>query len=199
MAAPVVSGVGALLRAAEPSLTPSQIAARLEATAVDLGAPGKDIYFGAGRVSAARALLADALVVTPTQLTLSAQSGSTSSGVVTITNRINGTVRWQARSGADWLKVSGSSVAGGQLAAGSSTQVTVTADHQLRPAGVVMGIIQIGALLGEQMISPRMVQVAVDATSPPPTSPTPTPTLTPPVSPSSRVYLPVVRRQATGG
>lgn len=53
-AAPVVSGVVALLLAA--GLDHEQAVARLRATAVDLGAEGPDATFGAGRVDAAAAL-----------------------------------------------------------------------------------------------------------------------------------------------
>jgi subtilisin family serine protease len=42
MAAPHVSGVAALLLAADPSLTASQLRSRLTTFAIDLGAPGRD-------------------------------------------------------------------------------------------------------------------------------------------------------------
>ena len=54
--APLVTGLVALLQAAEPALTPAQVEARLVATAVDLGAAGWDSSFGHGRVDAAAAL-----------------------------------------------------------------------------------------------------------------------------------------------
>jgi len=58
MAAPVVSGVIALMLSAKPSLTVGQIKEYLYSSAVDLGAPGRDDYFGHGRVDAAQALMA---------------------------------------------------------------------------------------------------------------------------------------------
>jgi serine protease AprX len=52
MATPHVSGAIALLRQADPTLTPSQIRQALESTAVDLGAPGMDNDSGWGRIDA---------------------------------------------------------------------------------------------------------------------------------------------------
>jgi len=50
MACPHVVGAAALLRSACPSFTPAEIDSFLEMTAVDLGDPGKDNFYGAGRV-----------------------------------------------------------------------------------------------------------------------------------------------------
>jgi len=54
MAAPHVAGAAALLRAA--GLTPQQTVDRLLATAKDLGPPGRDSNFGAGRLDVAKAV-----------------------------------------------------------------------------------------------------------------------------------------------
>lgn len=56
MAAPMVSGVGALLLSRHPGWTSAQVQQRILATAVDRGRHGRDDYFGAGVVDAARAL-----------------------------------------------------------------------------------------------------------------------------------------------
>ena len=50
-AAPYVSGVAALLFAAKPGATVDEVRSTLETTAVDLGAPGWDPYFGWGEVN----------------------------------------------------------------------------------------------------------------------------------------------------
>jgi type VII secretion-associated serine protease mycosin len=55
-AAPFVTGVAALVLSGEPTLTAAQLAARLRSTADDLGPPGPDPSFGAGRVNALRAV-----------------------------------------------------------------------------------------------------------------------------------------------
>lgn len=59
-AAPHVAGTAALLLAADPTWSNEQIRLRLQQSAVDLGATGRDAYFGFGRVDAAAALNLDA-------------------------------------------------------------------------------------------------------------------------------------------
>jgi serine protease AprX len=56
MATPFVSGVAALMKIRQPSLTPLQIKSTLMTTAIDLGPPGTDIDYGAGRLNAYAAL-----------------------------------------------------------------------------------------------------------------------------------------------
>ena len=56
MAAPCVSGIAAMLFAANPSLTPSQVQDILHNSATDLGDAGWDEKYGYGEVNAARAV-----------------------------------------------------------------------------------------------------------------------------------------------
>jgi type VII secretion-associated serine protease mycosin len=56
MAAPHVAAIAALLKAANPALTPDQIEAALEKTAVDLGPTGFDNDYGNGRIDPVAAL-----------------------------------------------------------------------------------------------------------------------------------------------
>jgi len=65
LATPVAAGVAALVIAKRPDFTAAQIDSTLQSSAVDLGAPGKDNYFGAGRVDAGAALLLAAGGSTP--------------------------------------------------------------------------------------------------------------------------------------
>jgi subtilisin family serine protease len=78
--APVVGGVAALMFSANPSISPSQVMSILEATAVDLGTPGYDIYFGNGRVNAAAAVQAARNAVTVDSTAPIATIGSPTSG-----------------------------------------------------------------------------------------------------------------------
>jgi subtilisin family serine protease len=55
-ASPHVAGVAALLRSDNPGATNQEIREHLQITATDLGAPGKDVYFGYGLVNAFEAL-----------------------------------------------------------------------------------------------------------------------------------------------
>lgn len=56
MATPHVAGIVGLLRSAHPTWTPDQIETALRSTALDLGAAGRDDYFGSGRINAAGAV-----------------------------------------------------------------------------------------------------------------------------------------------
>ncbi len=56
MAAPFVSGVAALVFAANPLLTPTQVQSILEASAMDMGDPGWDEKYGYGAVNVADAV-----------------------------------------------------------------------------------------------------------------------------------------------
>ncbi|MFN2527059.1 MAG: S8 family serine peptidase, partial [Actinomycetota bacterium] len=56
MAAPHVSALAALLFSAHPEWSADEVATRIMETAVDLGRPGRDGYFGMGRISVLRAL-----------------------------------------------------------------------------------------------------------------------------------------------
>jgi subtilisin family serine protease len=56
MASPFVAGVAALVRSRFPGLRGPDVKRRIEATCVDLGAPGVDDHFGHGRLDAAAAV-----------------------------------------------------------------------------------------------------------------------------------------------
>lgn len=57
-ASPIAAGVAALMMSARPDLPSSKIESLLFSSALDLGAAGKDIYFGHGRVDAKAAVAA---------------------------------------------------------------------------------------------------------------------------------------------
>lgn len=56
MAAPHVAGVAALVFGKYPGIKPAQVEAILRKSADDLGKPGQDDFYGAGRINAARAV-----------------------------------------------------------------------------------------------------------------------------------------------
>ncbi len=68
MAAPHVAGLAALIWSAYPSYTNGQVEGRIEMTAVELGAPGWDPYYGHGRIDAQAALCAPDLGASPQSL-----------------------------------------------------------------------------------------------------------------------------------
>jgi subtilisin family serine protease len=61
-ASPIVAGIAALVLSGEPALSAAQLADRLRTTADDVGAPGPDAEFGAGRINALRAVTTGAAV-----------------------------------------------------------------------------------------------------------------------------------------
>lgn len=67
-AAPIVSGVVALVRAAHPELSAANVINRILATAHDKGAPGPDSLYGYGLIDAAAAVSADVPTVTANPL-----------------------------------------------------------------------------------------------------------------------------------
>ncbi|MEJ2645619.1 MAG: S8 family serine peptidase [Gammaproteobacteria bacterium] len=85
---PITAGVAALVLSVNPALTPTQVDDILTSTAVDLGTPGYDEYFGYGRVDAAAAVAAALNTQTdttaPTASITSPGGGATVSGTVTV-------------------------------------------------------------------------------------------------------------------
>lgn len=82
-AAPHVSGVAALIRSVNPDLTSGQIQRILQETADDLGASGKDPYYGTGRVNAYKAVLAAKPAAVPPTPATPARAPSTPAPVAT--------------------------------------------------------------------------------------------------------------------
>jgi len=56
MASPHVAGLAGLIRALNPSLTNEEVYNLIKDTATDLGAPGKDIYYGYGQININKAV-----------------------------------------------------------------------------------------------------------------------------------------------
>lgn len=87
--APITAGVIALMMSARPALSAAQVEGLLYSTATDLGAAGRDIYYGYGRVDAAAAVSAAlastaADTVPPTVAIAAPTASATLSGLATI-------------------------------------------------------------------------------------------------------------------
>jgi hypothetical protein len=82
MASPHVAAVAALILSVASSLGPDDVASALSSTAVDLGSPGRDDVFGAGRIDAAGAL--DSVMTPEPTPTPSATTGSSPSPSPTV-------------------------------------------------------------------------------------------------------------------
>jgi thermitase len=76
MAAPHVAGLAALIWSEYPSYTNDQVEGRIEKTAVDLGVPGWDQYYGHGRIDAHAALCASDLGANPQSITFLADDST---------------------------------------------------------------------------------------------------------------------------
>lgn len=75
MAAPHVAGLAALMLQSNPTLTVAEIESTIEETAIDLGSPGPDYDYGAGRIDAYQAVLQVAAIGTLTGQVREAVSG----------------------------------------------------------------------------------------------------------------------------
>jgi len=109
MAAPHVSGLAALIWSVNPTLTPDEVKGIVESTAVDLGDPGRDDYFGHGRIDANAAVKATPhyLQVSPTSLVFLADD-NTGPLQQAVTNPGTSPSTWSATAGATpWLSITG--------------------------------------------------------------------------------------------
>lgn len=74
-ATPYVSGLAALIWSVAPTLTPDQVQSTIQSTAVDLGSPGWDQYYGYGRINVQAALSGFGIPATPTLYDISNPDG----------------------------------------------------------------------------------------------------------------------------
>ncbi len=88
MATPVTAGTVALMMAANPKLSSTQVESLLFSTAKDLGTAGRDSYYGYGRVNAAAAVQAAKAAATTTTLLTAATDSE--KPVASIINPANG-------------------------------------------------------------------------------------------------------------
>lgn len=127
---PLTAGVVALMLSANPALQPAQVDSILTSTATDLGAVGRDDYYGAGLINASKAVAAAKGTTTadsqaPT-VAISSPTGGTVSGAVPV-----------AVSASDNIGVSLVElyVGGSLLAADTTTPYSFSWDSRTRPNG----------------------------------------------------------------
>lgn len=124
MATPLVAGAAAILRQANPLLTPDDLAAVLAATCDDLGAAGRDNFYGAGLVNLPAAVAA--LPASSAALIRAHNAGAVPLLITGITPTVS------------WLQVSPAAAA---VAPGDSLRVNVVWDAGGLPVGVHLGAI----------------------------------------------------------
>ncbi len=132
MAAPHVSGLAALIWSLNPALSNVQVESIIKATAQDLGAAGRDVYYGFGRINARAALEATAPSLTSDQTALTFVARPESavfSGTVTIGNgAMYGSLEWSVVESppVEWLSMASSP--GGSASSASPAELRLAID-----------------------------------------------------------------------
>jgi thermitase len=163
MATPYVSGLAALLWSFAPSFTVDQIANTIESTADDLGAPGKDDYFGYGRINAGRTLSSLSLLASSTQASFlfSDDSGASSvRSVVQVTTANPNLINWTATVSPPvaWLSIA--PPASGTVSASSSpAQFTLVATRPAALGTYAATVVVAGTASTGGQISPVAIAV----------------------------------------
>jgi subtilisin family serine protease len=132
--APIAAGVAALSLAANPALTNAMLVDALEQNADDLGTPGKDPYYGWGRVNALRAVTAakeKAIAVSVAPPSASLYGGQSQQFTATAQNSTAG-VTWTVVPPVGAISASGVYTAPATVAAAQT--VTVTAASVENPS-----------------------------------------------------------------
>jgi len=155
LAAAQVSGLATLIWSVNPNLTHIQVGEIITSTAVDLGDPGWDEYFGWGRIDAAAAVRA-----TPHYLEvetdrpldfLVCDDGSPPSGE--ITNPNTGCSTWSATATALWLSISDC-----EGYTPSSVMVSIDKDN-LAGYGLYTDVITVTSTMTSHLNSPQTIPV----------------------------------------
>ena len=168
MATPFVAGLAALIWSANPGLSRDQVRTVIQANADDLGTPGKDDYFGYGRINAWRALTSQVnLQTAPDQLTFivddvrapipaqaSIDVSTDSPYVITWTASISPPVSWLA------IAPPGS----GNISAAAADNFTVVPIRSITygtysTSVVVTGTTSFGLILGPETTTARITYV----------------------------------------
>jgi subtilisin family serine protease len=107
-AAPNVSGLAALVWSVNPQLMPDEVESIIKSTAVDLGEPGEDDYFGYGRIDASAAVMTTThcLEVEPDESLYFLVCDDGNPPLRKITNPNTSSSTWTVTTAACWLSIS---------------------------------------------------------------------------------------------
>jgi thermitase len=138
-ASPHVAGLAALIWSVNPGLSNTQVESIIKQTADDLGAAGRDNYYGFGRINARRALEATApsLTVLPSMGFLAEPATDPFSQILRIGNgAMYGTLQWSAVENPDvtWLSIGPPN--SGNAALPSPGELTVRVDKDVAGQGI---------------------------------------------------------------
>jgi thermitase len=164
-ASPHVAGLAALIWSVNPGLSNTQVESIIKQTADDLGAAGRDAYYGFGRINARRALEATApsLVVSPSMGFLANPVTDPFSQTLHIGNgAMYGTLQWSAAENPDvtWLSISPSTTLG-IASPPSPGELAVSVDKDLAGQGTHSAAIRITSSDPYIQNSPRGVSVTL--------------------------------------
>jgi subtilisin family serine protease len=182
MACPHVAAVAALIRAADPSLTVSQVESILFSTAEDLGAAGRDNTYGYGLVNAYAAVLAalpsggptpgpgpgptspPVLSVLPESVLIDSISTSADAGIMNLGGSLLtvGPVTASSDSGGAWLTASATGPAD---ASKSASFIHMAVNRSGLPIGTYFGTVNVGSNGGSAVVR---VAMSVGLAQPPP-------------------------------
>jgi hypothetical protein len=171
MATPHVAGLAALIWSMAPGYTASQVRNVITASAVDLDAPGRDIYYGYGRIDAFNAL-DEFMVLGITQTNGSTpinaigfladdQTAASETQQISLTASITEPVNWQVQlsPAVDWVSIT--SATSGQLTTAANGQsITLTAIKRAAYGSYHTTLIITGSTVSGLKFSPVYVNVA---------------------------------------
>lgn len=97
---PIVASMAAIIKSTRPDLTPQEIKNVLQNSAEDLGAPGKDNYFGYGKVDADKCINSildpQAISIKPNNITVGINQSAALSASITPDNAIDKNIIWSS-------------------------------------------------------------------------------------------------------
>jgi len=167
-ASPHVAGLAALIWSVNPGLSNTQVESIIKQTADDLGAVGRDNYYGFGRINTRRALEATApsLTVLPSMGFLAKPATDPFSQILRIGNgAMYGTLQWSAVENPDvtWLSIGPPN--SGNAAPPSPGELTVRVDKDVAGQGIHSATIRVTSSDPYIQNSPQDVNVTLVYTS----------------------------------